>query len=167
MYITNCTDNVRNLIEELGELEDLKKLKFLIYIFGLLNNNQINNKNEANPNLIEDNELEIFTLETIGLPEYSCTTLLQFFVMLYNGITKSKEAYEDNGNVLGIKYDEKDNKVASHFEKLNYNEKLDVFSEIFIKYDNETYFDNKIPMINFDSKLSGFDIARNIKELKK
>ena len=29
-------------------------------------------------------------------------------------------------------------------EKLDYNEKLDVFSEIIIRYDNETYFTNKI-----------------------
>ena len=49
MYITNTTDNVRELIEELEQKDDLSKLDFLIYIFGLLNNNQINNKNEANP----------------------------------------------------------------------------------------------------------------------
>ena len=36
MYITNTTDNVRNLIKVLETKEDLNKLKFLIYIFGLL-----------------------------------------------------------------------------------------------------------------------------------
>ena len=54
MYITETTENVRNLWKQLEAQDDLSKLKFLIYIFGLLNNNQINDKNEANPNLIED-----------------------------------------------------------------------------------------------------------------
>ena len=52
------------------------------------------------------------------------------------------------------------------FEKLDYNEKLDVFSEIIIRYDNETYFENKITIISFDSKSSGFDIANMIKKYK-
>ena len=62
MYITETTDGVRKLIEELEQQEDLNKLKFLIYIFGLLNNNQINDKNEANPNLVEDDDLEDYVL---------------------------------------------------------------------------------------------------------
>ena len=39
MYITNTTDNVRSLIEELEQKNDLNKLRFLIYIFNLINNN--------------------------------------------------------------------------------------------------------------------------------
>ena len=42
MYITETTENVKKLIEELENKNDITKLKFLIYIFGLLNNNQIN-----------------------------------------------------------------------------------------------------------------------------
>ena len=41
MYITETTENVKKLIEELEKKDDINKLKFLIYIFGLLNNNQI------------------------------------------------------------------------------------------------------------------------------
>lgn len=166
MYITETTENVKKLIEELEKKDDITKLKFLIYIFGLLNNNQINDKNEANPDLIEDEEMEIFTLESVGLSANACTILLEYFVMLYNGLTNSKEAYEDNGNVLGIVYDKEDKKLDSQFEKLQYNEKLDVFSEIIIKYDNETYFDKKLTIISFDSKSSGFDIAKMIKNCK-
>ena len=64
MYITETTENVRNLWKQLEAQDDLSKLKFLIYIFELLNNNQINDKNEANPNLIED-DIIIFNLENI------------------------------------------------------------------------------------------------------
>ena len=85
--------------------------------------------------------MEIFTLESVGLSENACTILLEYFVILYNDLTNTKESYEDNGNVLGIVYDKEDKKLDSQFEKLNYNEKLDVFSEIIIRYDNETYFE--------------------------
>ena len=132
----------------------------------LLNNNQINDKNEANPDLIDDNDIKIFTLDMAGLSENACTILLEYFVMLYNGLTNTKDAYEDNGNVLGIIYNDEDIKLDSQFEKLDYNEKLDVFSEIIIRYDNETYFENKITIISFDSKSSGFDIANMIKKYK-
>ena len=134
MYITETTESVKKLIEELEQMEDLNKLKFLIYIFGLLNNNQINDKNEANPDLVENNEMEIFTLETIGLSQNACTLLLQYFAMLYNKLTFTENAYEDNGNIMGIDYDKDDKKLDSQFEKLEYNEKLDVFSEVIIRY---------------------------------
>lgn len=166
MYITETTETVKKLIEEIENKDDITKLKFLIYIFGLLNNNQINDKNEANPDLIDDNDIKIFTLDMAGLSENACTILLEYFVMLYNVLTNTKDDYEDNGNVLGIIYNDEDIKLDSQFEKLDYNEKLDVFSEIIIRYDNETYFENKITIISFDSKSSGFDIANMIKKYK-
>lgn len=166
MYITNTTEDVRKLVEELEVTSDLTKLKFLVYIFGLLNNNQINDKNESNPDLIEDDDMTIFNSEAIGLTTNACTILLQYFAMLYNGMTDSKDAYEDNGNILGINYNKEDKKIASKFEKLNFNEKLDVFSEIIIRYDNETYFNDKTLVLSFDSKLSGYDIALLIGKLK-
>lgn len=166
MYITNTTENVRKLIEELAKQNDISKLKFLIYIFDLLNNNQINNKNEANPNLIEDDDMKVFNLQSIGLSQNACTILLQYFVMLYNGMSDSKDAYEDNGTVIGINYNEEDKRIASQFERLSYNEKLDVFSEVIIRYDNETYFDEKTLVLSFDSELDGFNFAKMIKDFK-
>lgn len=166
MYITNTTEDVKKLVEELEATSDLTKLKFLVYIFGLLNNNQINDKNESNPDLIENDDMTIFNSEAIGLTTNACTILLQYFAMLYNGMTDSKDAYEDNGNLLGINYNKEDKKIASKFEKLNFNEKLDVFSEIIIRYDNETYFDNKILVVSLNSELSGFDIAKIIQSFK-
>ena len=166
MYITNTTEDVKKLVEELEATSDLTKLKFLVYIFGLLNNNQINDKNESNPGLIENDDMTIFNSEAIGLTTNACTILLQYFAMLYNGMTDSKDAYEDNGNLLGINYNKEDKKIASKFEKLNFNEKLDVFSEIIIRYDNETYFDNRILVVSLNSELSGFDIAKIIQSFK-
>ena len=165
MYITETTDKVKELIEKVEKIEDLNKLKFLIYIFGLLNNNQINDKNEANPDLVEE-DMKILNLEVVGLSQNSCTILLEYFTMLYNIITEKKDAYVENGNVLGVVYDKADKEILSKFERLEFNEKLDVFSEIVIRYDNETYFKNKITNLTFDSKLNGFDIAKLIKDFK-
>lgn len=166
MYITDTTENVRKLIEELEQKDDVNKLKFLIYIFGLLNNNQINDKNEENPNLIEDEDMKIFTLELLGMSANANTVFLQYLVMLHNMLTNSKEVYEDNGNVIGVKYSEDDKKIASQFEKLTFKEKLDIFKELFIRYDNDTYFEEKINILSFDSKLSGFDMAKLIDNYK-
>lgn len=166
MYITKTTDNVRKLMEEIEHQEDISKLKFLIYIFGLLNNNQINDKNEANPDLMEDNNVKIFNLESIGLPFNACTVLLQYFVMLYNGITNTKDIYEDTGNIIGVAYSFEEKTLLAKFEKLCFNEKLDIFSEIIIRCDNETYFKSKIVIPMFDSTSNGYDIAKRIKSLK-
>lgn len=166
MYITNTTEDVRKLVEELERKNDICKLKFIIYIFNLLNNNQINDKNEPNPDLVEDDNLKIFNLEAIGLSLNACTILLQYFAMIYNGMTNSKDAYEDNETVMGITYSKEDQNIASQFEKLDYNEKLDVFSEIIIRYDNETFFDEKTLVLSFGSELDGFNFAKMIKDFK-
>lgn len=166
MYITETTDNVRKLMEGIEHQEDISKLKFLIYIFGLLNNNQINDKNEANPDLMEDNNVKIFNLESIGLPFNACTVLLQYFVMLYNGITNTKDIYEDTGNIIGVAYSSEEKTLLAKFEKLGFNEKLDIFSEIIIRCDNETYFKSNIVIPMFDSTSNGYAIAKRIKSLK-
>lgn len=166
MYITETTDNVRKLMEEIEHQEDISKLKFLIYIFGLLNNNQINDKNEANPDLMEDNNVKIFNLESIGLSFNACTVLLQYFVMLYNGITNTKDIYEDTGNIIGVAYSSEEKTLLAKFEKLGFNEKLDIFSEIIIRCDNETYFKSNIVIPMFDSTSNGYAIAKRIKSLK-
>ena len=167
MYITNTTEDVRKLVEELEGKNDICKLKFLIYIFNLLNNNQINDRNEPNPDLLEDDNLKIFNLEAIGFSPNACTILLQYFAMIYNGMSNSKDAYEDNGTIMGIMYSNEDKNIASQFEKLNYNEKLDVFSEVIVRYDNETYFDERTLVVSLNSELSGFDIAHTIQKYKK
>ena len=167
MYITETTDDVKKIIEELGNMNDISKLKFLIYIFNLLNNSQINDKNEPNPKLIENDNMKILDPEIIGLSKNSCAILLQYFAILYNDVTDNKEAYEYNGNVMGIYLDREDKEIVSKFERLDFNEKLDVFSEVIIRYDNETYFNEKTLVVSLGSNLSGFDIANKIQVFKK
>lgn len=167
MYITETTDNVKNIFEQLQKLSDIGKLRFLLYTYGLLNNNQINNKNEKNPDLIEDDDLIIFNMQLLGFNNNQCTTFLQYLVMINNLINDKNKIYEDGANVIGIEFEDDELKVISMFEKLYFLEKLDVFSELFIKYDNDTYFENKIATLSWDKNLSGFDIAKIIQNIKK
>lgn len=86
--------------------------------------------------------------------------------MLYNELTDTNDAYEDNGNVLGINYNDNDINLISQFEEFTFNEKLDVFSEVIIKYDNETSFKEKITIMSCDSKSNGYNLAHLIQEMK-
>ena len=73
---------------------------------------------------------------------------------------------EDNGNVIGLKFNEKEKRVIKLFDSLEYNEKLDVFKELFITYDNNTFFKKNINILSFSSFMSGFDIANLIDKFK-
>lgn len=64
------------------------------------------------------------------------------------------------------RYDKLDEQLNCQFEQLRFNEKRDVFSEIIIKYDNATYFNARITMLQFESKLVGYNIANEIMKLK-
>ena len=161
MYITNTTEKVRELFEKLDTMNDEGKLKILISIFDLLNNNQINNKNEENPDLVEDNDLVIFNMESIGFNPGCCTIFLQYNMMLYNSLTNVK-LYEQDGNVMGFEYNTNEKEIISYFEKLSFNEKLDVIAELMIRYDNGTYLKKHRTNILFGENANGFEIAKNI-----
>ncbi len=167
MYITDTTENVRKLFDKLDNKEDKSKMKILLYLFDLLNNNQINNKNEINPNLVEDDDLIIFNLESIGFESNVCTIFLQFNIMLYYRMTNTNELYEENGSVMGLVFDSDEKLIISQFEKLNFEEKLDVFSELITRYNNETYFKDWMNIAVLGSENSDFDIAKLILEFKK
>ena len=165
MYITDTTENVRKIFEMLDERDDVAKMKFLIYIFDLATHQQINDKNEVNPNLIENDDLVIFNLEDVGMNNKYADIFLEYLVMTLNSTdTQLNKCYQDDGNVKGIQYDKFDDLLILNFEKLSYNEKLDVFSEIFIKLENDNYFDKKYEMITLN--VSGYEIASNIRQIK-
>ena len=52
-------------------------------------------------------------MQSVGLSINACIILLQYFVMLYNELTDTNDAYEDNGNVLGINYNDNDINLIS------------------------------------------------------
>ncbi len=165
MYITETTEKVRKIFEMLDRRDDIGKLKFLIYIFDRATHQQINDKNEANPDLIENDDLIIFDLEDAGLVNNYANIFLEYLVMTFNGTAdRYSKGYQDNGNVEGINYNKYDKLLISNFENLSYNEKLDIFREIFIRIENGSLFNNEYKMLALIA--NGFDIANNINNLK-
>lgn len=165
MYITNTTDNVRKVFDKMAKFEDSGRLKFVIYVFDRLNSGHINSKDEVNPNLIEDDEMVIFNLDTIGITNNFAEIYLEYLTMVFNNVaTKLSKSYQENGNVMGIHYNKYDKPLLSMFEKLSYNEKLDALAEIFIRLGNEILFNDKYPMLELG--IDGFETARNIIEQK-
>lgn len=53
-------------MENLEEKSDKEKMQFLLYISECLINNQINSKNLTNPMLVEDDEANIFNMQSIN-----------------------------------------------------------------------------------------------------
>lgn len=166
MYITNTTDKVREFFEELLEQKDYTKLKVLIYVLNALYNNQINNKGIANPDLTEE-DIEIFKYSSVGLDDELVFALLAYLVAVYNLTDIGKEVYLDDNNVVGMKYDKNEEEILSKYEKMTFNEKLDILSELLIRYDNFTYFEERITFITLGSDITGFDIAKLIQDYKK
>ena len=166
MYITNTTDKVREFFEELLEQKDYTKLKVLIYVLNALYNNQINNKGIANSDLTEE-DIEIFKYSSVGLDDELVFALLAYLVAVYNLTDIGKDVYLDDNNVVGMKYDKNEEEILSKYEKMTFNEKLDILSELLIRYDNFTYFEERITFITLGSDISGFDIAKLIQDYKK
>ena len=61
MYLKNTSNEVKELVLKMNQLDNDSKLKFISYIFNLWDRNQINSLNNDNPNLLEDSvDIEIF-----------------------------------------------------------------------------------------------------------
>lgn len=161
MFITNITENVTTIIEELEQMNDIQKNKFLIYLFERLYNGQINDLNETNPLLHENDDILIFHLSLIGC---SCEyVLLSNFLDDYNKKSE-KVAFESSGHVLGINYSKNEKSLHSKYEKLLFKDKLDLLSEIFIKCGNSTFFKDQSYLEKIE--IDGYEIARLIQNYK-
>lgn len=60
--------------------------------------------------MVENDDMKILSLELLGMFENANTNFLQYLVMLHNIMNESKDVYEDNGNVIGVKYSDDDKK---------------------------------------------------------
>ena len=164
MYINKTTKQVKMLFDKIDKLNDNERLKILIYILNGVNNNLVNNKNIANPDLDEDDELTIFTFEDIGMPSHFGLELNKYLLYLYNSNNKNNMGYEDNGHIIDIDYSSKENNILSCYEQLSFFEKLDALAEIIIRYDNETYFEKLHTLtLNYES---GYELTKRIIDIK-
>lgn len=138
MYLKNTSDEVKELVLKINELDKENKLKFISYIFNLWDRNQINSLNEVNPNLLDDSiDIEIFSPSSIDYP------------YLVNEIN---EYWNYNYNLYHL-YPKEYKKLIPLFERLSFKEKKDILIELFLVLEHDKLLPDSI---------DGYEIAKRI-----
>ena len=138
MYLRNTSNEVKELVLKMNQLNKENKLKFISYIFTLWDRNQINSLNESNPNLLDDSvDLEIFSPSSIDYP-YLVNEVKEYWNYIYNLYRLYQKEYEN---------------LVSVFDKLLFKEKKDVFAELFLILERDELLPDSI---------DGYEIARRI-----
>lgn len=165
MFIINSSREVKTIMECVDSLKDYQKLQVFIPIFEQWSNNQINDKNEANPDLIDEEEIIIFNPSSIELDNVFGISLVGeiylFLVQKYS--IKASEIVSESFD-MQLVHDREELQVLKKFERLSFKDKIDVVVEIILLLGNFKIkgAGNEI----MDSKIC-FDIARKILDYKK
>lgn len=138
MYLKNTSNEVKELVLKINELERENKLKFISYVFNLWDRNQINSLNEVNPNLLDDSiDVEIFNPSNISY-SYLIKEIKEYWNYKYNLYHLYPKEYKE---------------LIPVFEKLLFKEKKVVLIELFLILEhNELLPDN----------IDAYEIARRI-----
>ena len=138
MYLKNTSNDVKKIMEKIGELDKINKLKFITYILNLWNNNQINSLNEINPDLLDDSiDISIFNPSSIGYPDL-VKILKEYWNHFYQIYRYYPKEYKD---------------LITLFERLSFKEKKDVLSEIFLHLEHDELLPDNV---------DGYEIANLI-----
>ncbi len=138
MYLKNTSNDVKKIMEKIGELDKINKLKFITYILNLWNNNQINSLNETNPDLLDDSiDINIFNPSSIGYPD----------------LVKMLKEYWNHFYQIYRFYLKEYKELITLFEKLSFKEKKDILSEIFLHLEHDELLPDNV---------DGYEIANLI-----
>jgi hypothetical protein len=138
MYLKNTSNEVKELVIKINELDRDDKLKFISYVFNLWDRDQINSLSEVNHSLLDDSiDIEIFNPSSIDYP------------YLVNEIN---ERWNYNYNLYRL-YPKEYKKMIRIFERLSFKEKKDVIAELFLVIEHDELLPDSI---------DGYEIARKI-----
>lgn len=138
IYLKNTSNEVKELVIKINELDRDDKLKFISYVFNLWDRDQINSLSEVNPSLLDDSiDIEIFNPSSIDYP------------YLVNEIN---ERWNYNYNLYRL-YPKEYKKMIRIFERLSFKEKKDVIAELFLVIEHDELLPDSI---------DGYEIARKI-----
>ena len=138
MYLKNTSNEVKELVIKINELDRDDKLKFIRYVFNLWDRDQINSLSEVNHSLLDDSiDIEIFNPSSIDYP------------YLVNEIN---ERWNYNYNLYRL-YPKEYKKMIRIFERLSFKEKKDVIAELFLVIEHDELLPDSI---------DGYEIARKI-----
>ena len=117
MYLKNTSNEVKELVIKINELDRDDKLKFISYVFNLWDIDQINSLSEVNPSLLGDSiDIEIFNPSSID----------------YRYLLIEIKEYWDYKYSLYRLYPKEYKELIPVFEKLSFKEKIDVLAELFL-----------------------------------
>lgn len=129
MYLKNTSNEIKELIDKIRELDNENKLKFISYIFNLWDRDQINILNEVNPNLLDDSiDIEVFNPISIG----------------YSYLIKEIKLYWNYNYKLYRLYPKEYKELISIFERLSFKEKKDTLAELFLILEHDELLSDNI-----------------------
>ena len=135
MYLKNTSNEVKELVIKINELDRDDKLKFISYVFNLWDRDQINSLSEVNPSLLDDSiDIEIFNPSSPYL------------------VNEINERWNYNYNLYRL-YPKEYKKMIRIFERLSFKEKKDVIAELFLVIEHDELLPDSI---------DGYEIARKI-----
>lgn len=138
MYLKNISNEVKELIDKICELDNENKLKFISYIFNLWDRNQINSLNEINPNLLDDSiDIVIFNSSSIDYP-YLVNEIKKYWNYKYKLYRFYQNEYKE---------------LISLFERLSFKDKKNILIELFLILEHDELLSDNI---------DGYEIARRI-----
>ena len=140
MYLRNTSNQVKDLIEKINELDNENKMKFIIYILDLWNKNQINSLNETNPDLLDDS-IDINIFNPISIGEYYLINQIKEYWNQY----KLYQLYPKEYKVM-----------ISLFEKLSFKEKIDVLAELFLLMEHDELLPDNIDGYNIATLITKY-----------
>lgn len=138
MYLKNASNEVKELVLKIKELDKENKFSFINYVFNLWDRNQINILNETNPNSLDDSiDIEIFNPSSIDY---------------HYLVIEIKEYWNYTFNLYRL-YPKKYKELIPVFEKLSFKEKKDTLAELFLILGHDELLPDNI---------DGYEIARKI-----
>ena len=138
MYLKNTSNEVKELVIKINELDRDDKLKFISYVFNLWDRDQINSLSEVNPSLLDDSiDIEIFNPSSIDY-HYLVIDIKEYLNYKYN---------------LYRLYPNEYRKLIPVFERLSFEEKKDVLAELFLILEHDELLPDSI---------DGYEIAIRI-----
>ena len=150
MYLRNTRNEVKDLIERVNELDNENKMKYIIYIFNLWDNDQINSLNEINPYLLNDSiEINIFNPNSIE-EYYLVNQFKEYWNIKYNLYQLYLKEYKVLIPLCEYKV------LIPLFEKLSFKEKIDALAELFLILEHDELLPDNIDVYNIATLITKY-----------
>lgn len=108
-----------------------------------------------------DEEVNVFNFKSVGYMNNESEKLIEYLLSVFSRETGVSILYDSS--ILTYDF-ESISEYICLFENATFFEKLDIIVELFIRYDNDTLFNNEYE--SFLPLISGYDFARCIKDFK-